>query len=135
MIREKLFEATRIPMLVKGLDAYALRHRAISDNVVNSEPPHFKRREVLFEEKLKAAINRNGLTRTSDRHLGKGGIRLRNLKPELQLDQTSSDVNDVNNVDIDEEMGAMARNQLQFSFASRMTKIYFEMLKSSIIGM
>lgn len=134
MIKEKLFGATKIPLLTKGLDAFALRHRAISDNVANSETPGYKRRHVEFESKLMNAIGRGGLVKTCSRHLGSGGTRALNLEPELKRDNARSDVNDQNNVDIDFEMGEMAKNHLKYSFASKMTKLYFEGLKTSIIG-
>ena len=73
MISDRLFGATKIPLLVKGLDAYALRHRAITDNVVNSETDGYKRRQVKFEEKLQTAMNGGKLKRTSAKHLGSGG--------------------------------------------------------------
>ncbi len=135
MIEERLFGGTKIPLLVQGLNAYSLRHRAISGNVVNSETPGYRRHQVNFEEKLKAAISGGKLKRTSNLHLGSGGTRAEGLQPEIELDSTPSDVNDINNVDIDQEMGEMARNHLQFNFASKMTSLNFEMLKLSIRGM
>lgn len=135
MIEERLFGSTRIPLLVQGLNAFSLRHRAISDNVVNSETPGYNRRMVNFEEKLQSAISGGKLRRTHELHLGSGGSSARSIEPEIEIDVTPSDVNDLNNIDIDREMGEMARNHLQFSFASKMTSLNIEMLKLSIRGM
>ena len=135
MIEERLFGGTRIPMLVQGLNAFSLRHQAIAGNVVNSETPGYYRRQVSFEDNLQSAISGGKLKRTDHMHLGSGGSRAGSLEPKIELDVAPSDVNDLNNIDIDREMGDMARNHLQFSFASRMTNKNFEMLLLSIRGM
>lgn len=135
MIKEKLFNATKLPLLSKGLDAYALRHRAISDNVANIETPGYRRRKVEFEAKLQSAIGKDTLVKTNSRHLGHGGMRLKSIEPKMVIDDVPSDINDINNVDIDREMGNMARNHLQFSFAAKIASQSFALLNFSIRGM
>ena len=134
MLKDMLFGVTRIPLLARGLDAYALRHRAISDNVVNAETPGYRRKTVQFEEKLQAVKSEYGLMRTDPRHFGSGGVNPEKLTPEVIIDSRPTDMNDLNNVDIDREMADMAQNQLQFNFASQLSKLYFDLIKSSIRG-
>ena len=134
MLKELLFDQTRIPMLAKGLDAYALRHRAIADNVANAETVGYQRRVIEFEERLRLATEQGGLERTNPRHLGAGGIDPSTLDPKVTVDTGKSDVNDLNNVDIDREMGDMAENHMQFNFASKMAKSYFDLIQSAIKG-
>ncbi len=134
MLKELLFDQTKIPMLVRGLDAYAMRHRAIADNVANAETVNYDRRIVEFEDKLRTAISAGGLTRTNAKHLGSGGIDMESLNPKMRIDTVPSDINDLNNVDIDREMAEMAENHLQFSFASKLARQYFEGLQSAIKG-
>ncbi len=154
-IKDQLFGSTRIPLLGIGLDAFALRHRAISDNVANTETQGYTRREVKFEEKLRELVNRGGMVRTDDSHLGGGGITKRledgvivhegisfgesrvrsdRITAELLYDHSETDVNDLNNVDIDREMGDMASNHLKFNYAARMDKAYFDLIKTAIRG-
>ena len=134
MLKEMLFDATRIPMLAKGLDAYALRHRAIADNVANAETVGYQRHVIEFEERLRIASANNGLERTDSRHLGSGGVEVSSLEPRVIKDPAKSDTNDLNNVDIDHEMSEMAQNHLQFSFASKVAKMYFESIQNAIRG-
>lgn len=134
MLKELLFDQTKIPMLIRGLDAYSMRHRAIADNVANSETVGYDRRVVEFEERLRTAISAGGLRRTDSRHLGSGGIDMDSLDPVMKLDTKDSDINDLNNVDIDREMADMAENHLQFSFASKLARQYFEALQIAIKG-
>lgn len=135
MIEDHLFGSTRIPLLVKGMNTYALRHRAISENVVNSETPGYQRREIVFEDKLRAVLGKGRLELTSPRHIGQGGVRGMDVEPEARIDTKPSDVNDLNNVDIDVEMGAMAQNHLQFNFASKLTRDLFQLIQASIKGL
>jgi len=134
MLKEILFDATRLPLLAKGLDAYALRHRAISDNIANSETVGYNRRVIEFEERLRLAKGAGGLQRTHEGHLGSGGVDPTSLDPHVVTDADKSDINDLNNVDIDREMADLAENHLQFNFASRLAKLYFELIQSSIRG-
>jgi flagellar basal-body rod protein FlgB len=134
MLKEMLFDSTRIPLLTKGLDAYALRHRAISDNVANAETVGYQRRVIEFEERLRLATDKGGMQRTNLTHLGSGGVNPSEIEPRVVVDVQRSDVNDLNNVDIDHEMADMTENHLQFSFASRLAKSYFELLQTSMKG-
>ncbi len=134
MLKEKLFGATEIPLLKLGLDAYALRHKAISDNLANAETIGYKRKEVRFEDKLQELARSGLLERTTERHLGTYVLGSEQLTPELMIDTTPSDVNDINNVDIDNEMSEMAKNHLQFNYASHLSKMFFELLNTSIRG-
>ncbi|NQU06883.1 MAG: flagellar basal body rod protein FlgB [Calditrichaeota bacterium] len=120
MLKEKLFGATEIPLLKLGLDAYALRQRAISDNIANAETYGYNRKEVKFEDKLQK--------------MRESGLESDKIDPTLVVDNHPSDVNDISNVDIDREMADMAKNQLQFNAAARMSFMLFEMLKTSIKG-
>lgn len=134
MLKNLLFDNTRIPLLIKGLDAFALRHRAIASNVVNSETVGYQRRQVQFEEQLKLAIGNDGLTRKDLELIGSGGSISDKIKPKIVVDSKISDINDLNNVDIDREMADMAENHLQFNIASRLAKHNFEMLMLSLRG-
>ena len=161
-LKDKLFGATRIPLLGKALDAYSRRHRAIADNVANAETIGYTRKRVQFEDKLKQAMGRGGLRESNPSHisgglvrigqttselarselrsgrdliaLSDGRIRADRLESELEHDRVPSDVNDLNNVDIDVEMSDMAQNHLSYTFAAKMDRKFFDMIKMSIRG-
>lgn len=135
MIKDKLLSQTKIPILSKGLDAYGLRHRALADNIANAETPGYVRRDVIFEEKLTMARSGGKVSVNNDKHIASGGVRMDNLNAELVTDTNKSENNDLNNVDIEREMVEMAENQMQYMFAARLIKMYFEGLQNSIRGM
>ncbi len=134
MLKDRLFGATELPLLRLGLDAYALRQRAISDNVANAETFGYQRKQVKFEEKLEKLLNARDLRRTHEQHLFNLVNDMRELVPELEIDPTLSDVNDLSNVDIDREMSDMAKNHLQFTYAGHMARMFYELLNTSIKG-
>jgi len=57
-------------LLVRGLDAAALRQQVTAHNLANLNTPNFKRSDVSFEEQLSSARNKLGtpLFRTHERH-------------------------------------------------------------------
>ena len=134
MLKEKLFDATSLPLLKLGLDTYSLRHRAIADNVANAETPGYQRKQVVFEEKLQKAMEHKDLQGTSKRHMTIPRLDMSKFAPELKLDKTESDVNDISNVDIDSEMADLAKTQLQFNFSAHMSRLFYELLTTSIRG-
>lgn len=102
-------------ILQKGLDAAGERQRVMANNIANVNTPHFKRKEVRFEEELRQALQgppRLPLALTHPRHLGGKTIE---VSHRVKTDSRSSMRADGNNVDIDREMALLAVNQLNHS--------------------
>ncbi|MHB1126192.1 MAG: flagellar basal body rod protein FlgB [Bacillota bacterium] len=131
-----------IVALEKSLDAAALRQRSIANNIANVNTPGFKKSGVTFEENLKAALGesldtgtRLSLARTNPRHLSVGSNGdLRELKPELQQDLTTSMRPDGNNVDIDEEMLNLSMNNLNYQMTVQQLNERLGILRFVITG-
>jgi flagellar basal-body rod protein FlgB len=130
-----LFRRTLLPILDAGLDAYAMRQKAIANNVANAEVDGYQRRVVAFEEELREALEENGgrLARSHPDHLPQPGDSL-TPRPRLEIDTDSGYHNGRNNVDIDREMTELARAQLGYRFATRQTRHLVEMLGLAIRG-
>jgi flagellar basal-body rod protein FlgB len=138
----KIFDDTKIPVLAKALDAYALRHKAISSNIANIGTVGYRSQGVSFEDQLSGAINGpkvetattnpNHLTSTSSpTDLASPAIVDSAQDEDGAADPTASGVNDV---DIDREMTELAKNQLRFKFASKLLGDSFRTLQKSIRG-
>nr|WP_231685177.1 flagellar basal body rod protein FlgB [Phosphitispora fastidiosa] len=124
-------------MLEKGLDASALRNRVIADNLANVDTPGYKRSDVLFEEELRKAIGREtGLAGklTHDRHIPIGRKSEFNVTPEVVRSEDASMRNDGNNVDIDREMAALAKNTIIYSVLAQELNGEFQKIKMAING-
>jgi flagellar basal-body rod protein FlgB len=137
MLNNFLFEQTKLPLLSKGLDTYALRQKASAHNIANVNTHGFKRMEVQFEDELRKALKLDkGVigSKTHENHLKIGAGRLEEVEPVPYMPDDPVLHSGINNVDIDNEMVRLAKAQLCFDFAARMTNKTFSGLRSSIRG-
>lgn len=130
-----LFRRTMLPIMNGGLDAYALRQKAIANNLANIETDGYQRRAVRFEEELGKALEQAGesLTRTQPMHLPHPSGAAE-VKPELVVDEEPAYFNGHNGVDVDQEMTELARAQLAYRFATRQVRHVFDTLDRAIRG-
>lgn len=103
--------------LAQALDAASLRQRAIAHNLANVETPGFRRFEVVFEELLaaqrpEASGGRLALRTTHPRHLP--SPTRAPVQPTVVRDTSTYFRNDLNNVDPERELVAMAKNALWY---------------------
>ncbi|MEA1996096.1 MAG: flagellar basal body rod protein FlgB [Gemmatimonadota bacterium] len=137
MLNRFMFEQTKLPLLHKGLDTYALRQKATSHNIANVNTHGYRRMEVSFEDELRKVLKIDkSLTGevTDPGHFKIGASGLEKLEPEPYMPDDQDLHSGVNNVDIDEEMVRLAKTQLSFDFTSRMAKRTFSGLRSAIQG-
>ncbi|CCO09159.1 flagellar basal body rod protein FlgB [Desulforamulus hydrothermalis] len=108
-----IFDSPVINVLKQGLDAGSLRQRVIAHNLANLNTPGFKKSYVSFEDRLKAALSKEGvpLKGTHPLHMGTAGPA---VKPEVKQVKDSTMRYDGNNVDIDEEMVNLAAATIQY---------------------
>jgi len=138
----KLFASTNIPLLSKALDAYTLRHKAISSNIANISSAGYRAQAVSFEDQLAASRSGGGVTVavTDPRHIATGSDNPADVTPRLEDVSPGSgsaagpNASGTNDVDIDAEMAALATNQLRFRFAARLLAGTFKDIQESIRG-
>lgn len=136
----RLFDGTKIPVLNRALDAYALRQRVIAGNLANIATPGYKAQSVKFEEELSGALQTGvipGMT-TDPRHMPIGapgaGAATPTVQPVSAGEQADALASGVNNVDLDQEMAELAKTQLRFRFAARLIGDTFRGIQKSIRG-
>ncbi|NBT58682.1 flagellar basal body rod protein FlgB [bacterium] len=118
-----LFDKT-IDTLSKSLDLHLLRQSVISDNIANAETPNFKARKVEFESELQSAVE---ATET-----GAMGPDILSVEANITQDPHSEMGQDLNTVDMDREMAAMTKNDVQYSAGTQMVNKKFFFLKYAI---
>ncbi len=136
MIEKLLFTRT-MNMLEMGLDAAALRNRVIADNLANVDTPGYKRSEVLFEDVLKQAMGRDTLlagTLTHEKHIPIGRKSEFSVTPKVVRSEDTSMRADGNNVDIDREMAALAKNSIMYTALAQELNGEFQKMKMAITG-
>lgn len=123
-------------ILNRGLDTATLRQQVYSNNLANVNTPGFKRDEVVFEQELRRALHGPQpipANRTHEDHLKfKGEISVMDAKPGIFLEKDTFSRNDKNNVDIDEEMANLTKNELMFNAISELTKVNFKVIRDVI---
>jgi flagellar basal-body rod protein FlgB len=137
---ERLLSSEMMDLVQRSLDAAALSHRVIADNLANVDTPGFKRSEVVFSEKLKQAFEaragapqRLEALRTQEGHLAfSAAPSVGEVEPEVLTDRNTSLRNDGNNVDIDREMSLLAQNTVWYSTLAQITQQQFSSLRSAI---
>jgi flagellar basal-body rod protein FlgB len=137
MIYRQFLFKNRIPLMNKGLDAYALRQKVIAKNVANSTTPHYKPEQVKFEELLNdSQITAKGIG-SDERHIPIGTKDVNDVETEssqAKVPEPEVYFSGESHVNIDKEMSNLAQSQIKFRFASQMVKTYFQGMQYSITG-
>ncbi|MBP7652885.1 flagellar basal body rod protein FlgB [Candidatus Dependentiae bacterium] len=121
-------------ILHRGLDCTTLRHQTIANNISNVNTPHYKRKEVTFEGELHRALygpQPIPAAVTHENHLRfKGQVELSEVVPKVNVENETFIRNDENNVDMNQEMAELAKNNLSYdSYITSMT-VMVQQLKS-----
>lgn len=104
-----IINGASIELLQKSMDAIWLRQQAIMNNIANSDTPGYKSKKVEFESLLELALKG---AKSEDEILSK----IREIKPEIVTDTTTTTREDGNNVDLDRENVELARTQIQYEY-------------------
>jgi len=118
-----LFDNT-VETISKSLDLHLLRHSVISDNIANAETPQFKARKVEFENELQQAVE---ATET-----GALGPSIESVQAKIVQDPKNEMGQDLNTVDMDREMAALTKNDIQYSAGTQLINKKFLFLKYAI---
>ncbi len=107
-------------VLTQVMDAAALRHRVIAQNIANVNTPGYRRLAVEFENDLAKALAAPD-----------GGAA--QVKPRVVVEDGPERV-DGNTVDIDREMGALSKNSLLYQAAAQIVTSRVASLRAAISG-
>lgn len=133
----RLFDSPTTLLLNKSMDVAALRNTVVADNIANDDTPGFKRREVVFEDKLQMALSGKqehlNVRITNNRHiLIKSNSNY--LEPEIIEMKDFSFRNDGNNVDIDVESAKLAKNKMYYDTMAQSMNNEIRLLRLAITG-
>lgn len=130
---------TTIRLLEKNLDLRAKNQNLISANLANSETPGYIPSSLSFEGELKDALkNRGGETSplTNPRHIPLKGraAGLDMVQGEVAKKPDGTVGFDGNGVELEQEMGRLAENQILYNASIQLAVKKFEGLKTAIKG-
>lgn len=118
-----------------GLDAAMLRQKTISNNIANINTPTYNRQFVSFEEKLRALVDGDADISgkmTHRDHIPIDPVGLKWAQPSVHSEDWTAMRNDENNIDIDREMGDMAKNSIMYQFLLKRVSSKFTTLNTVI---
>lgn len=136
MLAMNLFDKPfqNVNLLGKAMNASWVKHEAISNNIANVNTPRYKRNVVQFESLLQESLNgttvRGNLTHP--KHIPLGAQSIEDIQPVVMKDLSTRSRLDGNNVDIDVEMGNLAKNTIQYQVLAQRVSDYFNKLKTVI---
>ena len=125
---ERIFAGNASRILEGALGASGLAHDVIAHNLANVDTPGYKRSEVLFQDKLRAALaaaRESGITgsRTHGQHIPIGEVPAPgDVEPSVVVRAETSLRPDGNNVDLDSEMVKLSQNTLLYQALSQMVR-------------
>ncbi|MCF7802833.1 MAG: flagellar basal body rod protein FlgB [Candidatus Marinimicrobia bacterium] len=124
-----------ISSIQKLMGASVSQQRAAAKNIANQNTPGYRRIEVDFREVLRSVNNTQTvkLEGTKVQHLA--ALRDRQAEQVKAVDSGDPiEEGKVNNVDLDTEMGVMAKTQLYYQVLTRVMRGRFQKLNNSITG-
>ncbi len=117
-----MIQDVNMVILQKMLDASALRHRAVAQNLANVETPGYRRRVVRFQEQLMAAI------------AGREPARLSALRPAMSVSEEGVDPMTDNNVQPETELSALMENALVYRTCTQLLSARIAGYRAAITG-
>ena len=133
MVRQFLFGNTSNVLLARMMDKAAVSQRVIASNIANAGTPGYRRLGVSFDDIMRRAVAADRtIRRTDSRHLPDPNWQ-ETITPEVALVEDDH-WNGINNIDVDREMTDLAKNQLDFAIATRLTSMRYTQLRTAIRG-
>ncbi len=124
-----------INFLSKGLDGSSLRQKLLANNISNVNTPDYKRQDVDFVSTLEKESKQYNhgkslsLSTTDNGHINFS----KSDKPFKRIHMSNtSNRNDGNNVDIENEMAEMAKNNIYYNTMIQQVSDRFKFLNTTI---
>lgn len=127
-----VFNKVGVPLMQEYLDLSSAQHKLIAGNLTNVSTPNYRSKELDFHGELRKVLDKDGHlegARTNPAHLPLGHSR--DKGPEIIVNKAPAD-NGINNVDVDQEVSNLAKNQIYYSVGARLLAGKFDGLRSAI---
>ncbi|MGM7720365.1 flagellar basal body rod protein FlgB [uncultured Metabacillus sp.] len=126
----KLFSNT-INYLEQALSHSMTKQKVIANNIANVDTPNYKAQDVRFHQTLNNELRKLQSYKTDEKHFEFGSVA---SDYQVVTRANASYLHNGNNVDIDQEMTEMAKNQIQYNALIDRLSSKFSSLKTVIKG-
>lgn len=126
---------THVELSAKVMDMQLKRQNVISSNLANVKTPGYKRRTLEFEDDLQKALDldaKGKLARTSENHIP-AAFDPNSFGPEWNKVFKPRVVHGEDQVDLDQEMADMAKNNMSYNTLATVLKKNFDGLTNIIM--
>ncbi len=132
-----LFQSSTIPMLQQVVNFSQARHNVLAGNIANLDTPGYQVRDLSledFQERLQAAIQ----SRRHGESTHSLGLSAKEEEPTLMAEVAENSkailYHDKSNVDLEEQVTQMVKNQMQHNLALSIMGSQFRLLQAAIRG-
>ena len=119
-----------VSILSQGLEARGRRHSAIAANIANVDTPGYRAVDASFAGLFQSSMASLPLAVTNGSHLA--GVA--ESRGDVFVPVGGAARRDGNDVNIDQEMTKLARNQVEYQFLARRLSSKFGKLREAITG-
>lgn len=136
LVKDFLFN-TKLPLMNKALDSYALRQQTTAKNIANADTPNYRPERVRFEELFhnEEVVLKGVETKSGHIPLGRANSGPPMGQKEFRdIPEAVVFFSGENHVNLDREMAESAENQIRFRLVTKMVNKYFNGISSSIKG-
>lgn len=135
-MQANLFDSTTIPVLQEVVKFNQARHAVLAANIANMDTPGYKVRDISvedFQSRLQQAIEEQRQAPLAQ-SLSPGEAGFVNPAPLAEVAKNSQTIlhHDQNNVDIEQQVSEMVKNQMQHNMALALLTKQFQMLETAI---
>lgn len=122
----RIFDNTSLPALARVMNLAVWRQKTYASNVANANVEGFQRQDASFASQLAA---QGGLQMEATQPGHAGSPPADDPTVLVKPDRTAEP-----GVDLDQEMVALAENQMHFDLAARVTSLRVAGIRTSIVG-
>lgn len=126
----KLISGT-ITNLENAISYSTAKQKVISNNIANIDTPNYKAQDVRFNKFLTNEMSKFNAIKTNEKHIDFGSASGGHL---IVTRNNTNYQHNGNNVDIDQEMTEMAKNQIQYNALIDRLSSKYNSLKTVIKG-
>lgn len=121
-----------IQTLQQSMDYASLKNKTISNNIANVDTPNYKAKDVQFKNVLSQEMGSFDAKRTNSKHIP---FSSSGSSPfSVTLNRNTEYNHNGNNVDVDQEMSDLAKNQIYYQALVDRLNGKFRSLESVIKG-
>lgn len=133
-VNKKGLTGKTVSLLHNVMNYRSVKQQVISSNLANIDTPGYKPKKAVFNEALKAAVAKNGMSpqRSNPKHFSHFSNNIQDAKSHYVVETKYKGTLTPDKLNLDKEMAEMSKNNLLYDAAARLLQKKFEGLREAI---